>query len=406
MAIHHYEKRLERLLQIIDKEASIHPRNKQILLDFKTDLDLGKVTRQVSTGRIYKYIWMLRIFLNVVSKPLDEFTNKDLDSLVASINNNQKWKATTKYDMKVSLKIIVRWLNKNYFPKKKQLDISWLKPDKTRLTKLPEELITPEEVDKLISACTNRRDRAFIAVLYESGGRVGEILEMSVKHCTFDEYGAILYLSGKTGTRTVRIIEYAELLRGYIEQHPYMDNPEHYFWLGYEGTGILGKERFLYMGVMLLLKRAKRLAGLNKRVHPHLFRHSRATLDSKVFTEHQLSMKYGWKLGSNMPATYVSLSQRDMDEAYLKQHGIAKKEKIIQHTATISCAKCSETNSKYDKFCKSCRMPLDLMEKDNKQNATQEAIFELLTVLAQQNPQIKETFKEIVKKKGLEDLLK
>ena len=52
MAIHHYEKRLERLLQIIDKEASIDPRNKQILLDFKTDLDLGKVTRQVSTGRI------------------------------------------------------------------------------------------------------------------------------------------------------------------------------------------------------------------------------------------------------------------------------------------------------------------------------------------------------------------
>jgi len=404
MSIHNYEKRMEQAVESIKKDASIHPKNKQIFEHFKKDLDLGKVTRQISTGRIYKYVWMIKIFLKMSDKPFDEFNGDDIDSIVQSIDKNPKWKPTTKYDLKVCLKTFVRWLNKNYIQKRKQLDISWLKPDKTRLTKLPEELITPEEVENLISVCSTKRDKAFIGVLYESGARVGEILTMQVKHCVFDEYGAIIYLDGKTGTRTVRIIEYTELLRQYLEEHPYRNDPKKPFWLRYR-KGSLHDDSFLYPGVTSLLRNLQRITHFKKRLHPHIFRHSRATFDAKLFTEHQLNVKYGWKLGSDMPSTYVSLSQRDMDEAYLKQHGIATNANNgVIKVSVKKCPKCNIENSFYDKFCKSCRMPLDISEIDKRRNAIDDLVVDIFTMLSEDNPKIKDKVRDYVKKKGLEGL--
>jgi len=55
--------------------------------------------------------------------------------------------------------------------------IKWLKPRlKNEKHKLPEELLTVEEVQLLANATTNPRDKALILILYESGCRIGELL--------------------------------------------------------------------------------------------------------------------------------------------------------------------------------------------------------------------------------------
>ena len=51
----------------------------------------------------------------------------------------------------------------------------------------------------LAAAEKDPRDKAFIMTLWESGCRVGEILALRIRHVAFDEYGAILRVSGKTG---------------------------------------------------------------------------------------------------------------------------------------------------------------------------------------------------------------
>ena len=70
--------------------------------------------------------------------------------------------------------------------------------------KLPEELLTEEEIQKMISSCANLRDRALVSVLYESGCRIGEIGNLRIKDVLFDEYGAKIDVLGKTGARRVR----------------------------------------------------------------------------------------------------------------------------------------------------------------------------------------------------------
>jgi|ERR1035437_2995082 integrase/recombinase XerD len=81
--------------------------------------------------------------------------------------------------------------------------------------KIPADILTREEIEKLIDSCLCTRDRAIIAISYESGARKGELLAVQLKHVTFDENGAILNIQdGKTGSRRVRFV----LASSYLKQ--------------------------------------------------------------------------------------------------------------------------------------------------------------------------------------------
>lgn len=62
----------------------------------------------------------------------------------------------------------------------------------------PEALITQEELDKLIHACTNKRDMALFATMYDSGARLGELFSLRIQDVTFNSYRAFLSVTGKS----------------------------------------------------------------------------------------------------------------------------------------------------------------------------------------------------------------
>jgi len=93
--------------------------------------------------------------------------------------------------------------NENEFPP----EVKWIKACcRGTHFKLPDDLPSADDVQKLIDTATNARDKALISVLYESGCRIGELLTLRVKNVEFDDYGAVLHVNGKTGPRRVRII--------------------------------------------------------------------------------------------------------------------------------------------------------------------------------------------------------
>ncbi len=73
-------------------------------------------------------------------------------------------------------------------------------------------------------------------------------------------------------------------------------------------------------------KRIAEKAGIKKRIHPHLFRHSRSTHLAKHLTEAQMKQYLGWVQGSDMAAIYVHLSGRDVDDALLRCTGYSQSE--------------------------------------------------------------------------------
>ncbi len=146
--------------------------------------------------------------------------------------------------------------------------------------KLPNEVLTEDEVKRMIDAAENLRDKAMIAVLYESGTRRGEFMNLRIRDVVFDDYGAVIKVKGKTGERRIRLVSSVPYLLRYIDVHPQKDDPNAHLWvkMGYPGKG----EPVNYNTFSAQLKKIAKKAGIKKRIHMHLFRHSRATILGKL----------------------------------------------------------------------------------------------------------------------------
>jgi site-specific recombinase XerD len=187
--IYCYKRKIESALRKV-KRSSIPEESKKNILDFYREC----IIRGYSKARIIKYVDTLERIARDLSKPFSEARKEDIADLIAKIEqrNYSEW---TKHDYKVILRVFYKWLRNTDYPE----EVSWIKIKRKTVPKLPEELLTVEEVKWLVDAADHIRDKAFILTLYESGCRIGEILCLQIKHVQFDEYGAVLLVNGKTG---------------------------------------------------------------------------------------------------------------------------------------------------------------------------------------------------------------
>ncbi len=158
------------------------------------------------------------------------------------------------------------------------------------------------------------------------------------------------------------------------------------------------------------LKMVLRRAGINRRIYPHLFRYTRATMLASRVTEAPLEARMGWVHGSRMTQTYVHLSGSDQDNAILKAYGIeVKEEKPIESQRPSPCPRCKEPNDPKARFCWKCGMILDktLTEKKLKEEAKEiETSLMKSEVVDDSTKKIIETFPSDFKDLILETVLK
>ena len=68
---------------------------------------------------------------------------------------------------------------------------------------------------------------------------------------------------------------------------------------------------------MFLFRLGKKV--LNKKVYPHLFRHTSATYYANKLNRQELCYRYGWKFSSDMPDVYISragMESKQLDEKF------------------------------------------------------------------------------------------
>ena len=169
--------------------------------------------------------------------------------------------------------------------------------------KLPEELLTPEDIGVLMNFAPDPMMLSMVITLYESGMRIGELMGIRRKHVQMDAMGVVLIVDGKTGMRRVRVIEAAQYLDIWISEGS-IKQDEPIFPIKYPAF----KKRLQVLAVR---------AGIDKRIYPHLFRHSRATFLASYLTEAQLCAYFGWTIGSSMPRIYVHLRSKDLDSTLM-----------------------------------------------------------------------------------------
>jgi integrase/recombinase XerD len=357
--IHNYERRIAGETRLINESTSIPETNKKAIFRFKDD----SLAEGISKGRIVRYLWDLKTLSQWLDMEFEKATKKDIKSLLGKLETS-KYSYSTKRDLKITLRKFYKWLRgTETIPE----EVSWFKTNlKSNNRKLPEEVLTQEEVAKMIRLAGSTRDKAFISTFYESGCRIGEILTLKLKHVVPANPGIQLIVNGKTGARRIRVIASAVYLNQWINIHPYNGNPEVHLWVGRSGE-LIG-----YRSVTHLLAKLKRKGSIKKRIYPHIFRHSRATHLANHLTEAQMKQYFGWIQASKMASIYVHLSGRDVDEAILRCNGIVTKdqENSIDPLKPRTCDRCQKINPATNEYCDRCGMPLtkqaviELMQRD------------------------------------------
>ncbi len=351
------------------KRSGISESNKQLIFEFESYC----YAQGMKTARVLKHLTELKVWTEMLGKDFKDATKTDVMKLVERIERTER-AARTKEDYKVLIRKFFRWLEKNEV-------VDWMKISmKKDSRKLPEDMLSEDDIEKMINACEHQRDRALVACLYESGARIGEIGDLQIKHVKFDQYGAVLIVDGKTGMRRVRIISSSPYVAAWLDNHPFRDNPEAFVWIG---IGTVGRnEPLRYDAFRMQLKDIAIKAGIKKRIYPHLFRHSRSTHLAKHLTEAQMKQYLGWVQGSDMAAIYVHLSGRDVDNALLKMHGMAPEDVKEVQMSPKKCVRCSTMNAPTSKFCCKCHAALDLAAALDIEKERDSVTFELMELIS------------------------
>ncbi len=300
--IHDFARRLSRTESLI-RSADIAKKEKRYIRDFENQL----FADGLGMPRVVKYLQSIRALEKLTPCPICEANARQITSLLARIERSS-WSSWTKHDYKLALRMYLRFLGR-----KGLAELVHIK--NVHGYKLPEELITPDDIFDLMDAQGRIEDHAFLFVLYESGCRIGELLSLQRKHVVFDSIGAVLVVDGKTGMRRIRLIESAPVLDEWISCRSFRQ-----------------EQRIFPNTYRAYAKRIKEMAaraGIQKRIYPHLFRHSRATYLASFLTEAQLCTYMGWSIGSAMPRIYVHLAGHDLDQALMKVPAVLQTSKEV-----------------------------------------------------------------------------
>jgi len=360
--IHEYEKRYEWTVKQLDQPERGKPiskSNKRLILDF----DKFCVLDHLSLPRRAKLINSLNFFArHYLKKDFDKATKEDLKDAIMLVEERNDYSVWTKQSYRAITKKFFKWIvqgDECKIIKEYPEIVSWISTtikakDKPKVQ--ASDILTEDEVHKLIDVAEYTRDKCFVAMLYELGARVSEIGNLRYGDITKDKFGYVVDLSGKTGHRTPLLITSSPYITAWLNEHP-TKKSESPLWVM---IGSRDKEKKMVYGTLrALIKRLVKKTEIKKRVHPHLFRHSRVThaLANGEMSEAQAEIYFGWIPGTKMMAEYSHLVSKDVNDARKKFLGLVPKEE--EKTNFKKCLICDTINSKKDVYCMKCFNPLD-----------------------------------------------
>jgi len=330
-----------------------------------------KATKNIGVKRCYKIASSL-ITVRRFVLPFRENTILSIYSGIEKIHAEQSkrheaYKLNSKRDLIIILKSFYLWLLDNEeisLPLKKIKAIQ--PPGVDTNTKSAQDLLTPDEIQQIINACSWSRDRALFFMMYEGGFRVGEIGCMKWGDLRFDGAGIIVNVTFKNGKpRYIRLVMSKEYLATWKADYPLPVTDDSLLFLNSRNMPLT------HGSVTRQLERITKKAGITKHITPHLFRHSRIThLMQQGISESVIKLMMWGSVTSQMFATYAHLTGSDIDRELFNLYGLTedqKKQKDKSLEPKI-CPCCKEICSPISKFCSICGQLLDSTHiTDNKQ---------------------------------------
>ncbi|MBA7703799.1 Tyrosine recombinase XerC [subsurface metagenome] len=281
---------------------------KKDIINFIEKARIGQVNegKRLSDRTLSKYLSLLKHSLEIIKKQTSQITKKDIERYDKKITQED---LSSIVDYRRALKVFLNWrLGES---KEKKL-AGWLD---TRDKKKTPDYLTEQEIMKLFKNCKNPSERYLIAVLFDSGSRAEEFLNIRYEDIQLPDSNnnfvkiTIKEEYSKTFGRNISLYwkHSLEVIRDYLKER--------------EEEGIKSNEQVFNKNYdamrMFLFRFGKKV--LNKEIYPHLFRHSSATYYAPKLNRQELCYRYGWRFNSDMPDVYISragMESKQLDEKF------------------------------------------------------------------------------------------
>lgn len=249
--------------------------------------------RHFSEKTIHIYTRFLELLLAFIGKPVKNLNTADIERFQTEFLVAQGYQEVSLRQFYGALKHL------SFVYRMDEMELERISVPK-KSSKLP-KCLTQNEVKKLLSVPNNLKHRMILSVLYSSGLRLGELLNLKIAdinldHCTL----RVIQGKGRKDRITILSKSLVEELPVYIEQY----KPTEYL---FNGASHL---KYTASSIRRIVYEASKKAGIHRSVSPHMLRHSFAThlLENGVSLRHVQEL-----LGHRKPETTMIYTRLTRD---------------------------------------------------------------------------------------------
>lgn len=318
---------------------------------------LDKSAQTCRIGSLANYSYALRHLDNdSLGKPFREHERHSISSFLAGLRHRMGPNSVK--SVARNLVTFYNWLHEDV-----AMPRSFLKAFAVKGREPERSLIDDQDFDALLAAADGGpayairtlRDQAILHLLRESGMRRSEIVSLNHGSVSLDPKGGTwlkmptMAKRLKTGPRDILITKAAGALKALMMAVPGAEDDPIFRSLSDRTLG----RRLWPNEVGRIVTRLRRQAGLQKRITPHLFRHTEATnLVKKGWNDEMINKKL-WTPGSRMGRIYVHLDRSDLADQTRRDAGITD---TGHDAASLSkqCPACAESIRAAALKCKHC----------------------------------------------------
>jgi len=353
------------------------PCNVELILEHDKKLS----GERISEERRKKFIDRLRWWGEAINKDFRAASKEDLEKAYGKLKVMQfeAGKDKKKKDLKAGTINIYLMMLKQFY-KHIQGDDDEV-PSKVRKLKLmpyqPElisedgessiRIYTPDEIERMIKVASTSREKCLVALSYDCGGRLGEIMSLEMTHVKSDPPFYKIYLHGdktwkrsRVGKRWASVYFAVPYINDFLKSHPFkLGEAEKPFWVNSGKFGGKKNAALSQSGFKALFDRIKAKVGIRgKRFHD--LRHTKCTHLLRLgMPEAKVKKFLGHSPNSTQLGRYSHLVSEDIDEELSRMYGLQyARKKYDDIPIPIKCSVCNEVNDAGSDICKKCNNPI------------------------------------------------
>ncbi|WP_051209919.1 site-specific tyrosine recombinase/integron integrase [Gelidibacter mesophilus] len=252
--------------------------------------------KRYSQSTINTYVFYVADFIEFCTdKVPSELKNRDVELFIESVFIARNYSISTQRQFISALKLFILF--------EPSTQIENLELERPQRSKHLPNILSQREIVALLSHTKNLKHRAIIALLYSSGLRISELINLKISDISIDRR-QVFVKNGKG--RKDRYITLAESMLPLLHQYLKFYKPQVYFTEGLPG------EQYSASSIRKFLKTSAALSGISISITPHTLRHSYAThlIEQGVGIRHIQEL-----LGHSKPETtmiYTHIAKKDL----------------------------------------------------------------------------------------------